>query len=228
VIDYQVHEAIAVITLDNGRLNILSRALHERLYRTLLRFLRDDQLKVAVLTCKPGTSFSAGDDLKEIDLPFGDEPDWAELTMTLLRNKPIVAATRGHCIGQGLIYLLLLTDIRFAAADARFGFPEISKGMGGAAHVSRLATQIPLTVARRMALTGDTLNAEQAAACHLVNEVVPDAELLERALTEARKIAAHPLPAIKAEMSPAGRLGGRENPWDALALLNELWPLQRR
>ncbi len=132
MIDYERHEAIAVITLDNGRLNILSRAAHERLHRTLLRFLRDDKLKVAVLTCKTGTSFSAGDDLKEIDLPYGDEPDWAELTMTMLRNKPVIAATRGHCIGQGLVYLLLLTDIRFAAPDARFGFPEISKGMGGA------------------------------------------------------------------------------------------------
>lgn len=228
MIVYQTHEAIAVITLNNGRLNILTRALHERLHRTLLRFLRDDQLKVAVLTCEPGTSFSAGDDLKEIDLPYADEPDWAELNMMLLRNKPIIAATRGHCIGQGLIYLLLLTDIRFATPDARFGFPEISKGMGGAANVSRLAAQIPLTLARRMALTGDTLNAEQAAACHLVNEVVPDAELLEHAMSEARKIAAHPLPAIKAEMSPAGRFGARESPWDALALLNELWPLQRR
>ncbi len=94
--------------------------------------------------------------------------------------------------------------------------------------MSRLAAQIPLTIARRMALTGETLNAEQAAACHLINEVVPEPELLERAMSEARKIAAHPLPALQAEMSPAGRFGMRESPWDALALLNELWPLQRR
>lgn len=228
VIDFQTRDAVALITLDNGRLNILSRAIHERLYRALLRFLRDDALKVAVLTCRPGTSFSAGDDLKEIDLPYGDEPDWAELVTTIVRNKPIIAATRGHCLGQGLVYLLLLTDIRFAAPDAKFGFPEIAKGMGGAANVTQLATYIPSTVAWRMALTGEPLNAEQAAACHLVNEVVDDAALLERALAEAHKIAAHPLAALKAEMSPIGRFGGRANPWDSLALLSEIWSMQRQ
>jgi len=228
VIDFQTRDAVALITLDNGRLNILSRAMHERLYRALLRFLREDALKVAVLTCRPGTSFSAGDDLKEIDLPHGDQPDWAELVMTIVRNKPIIGATRGHCLGQGFVYLLLLSDIRFATPDAKFGFPEIAQGMGGAANLTQLAAHVPPTIAWRMALTGEPLEAQQAAACHLVNEVVPEAELLERALAEARKIASHPLPALKAEMSPAGRFTGRPDPWTAVALLNEIWSAQRR
>jgi enoyl-CoA hydratase/carnithine racemase len=228
VIDFQTRDAVALITFDHGRLNILSRTMHERLYRALLRFLRDDALKVAVITCNPGTSFSAGDDLKEIGLPYGDEPDWSELVMTLARNKPIIGATRGHCLGQGLVYLLVLSDIRFAAPDATFGFPEIAKGMGGAANLTQLAAHIPPTIAWRMALTGDALNAQQAAACHLVNEIVPDADLLESALAEARKIASHPLAALTAEMSPAGRFAGRLNPWTSLALLGEIWSRQER
>src|SRR6185436_5892370 len=106
--ELETRGAVAILTLDNGRLNILTRPMHERLLRLLLQFLRDDALKVAVLTCKPDTSFSAGDDLKTVDDPYGSEPDWEELVMLLPRAKPIVGAVRGHCVGQGLIYLLML------------------------------------------------------------------------------------------------------------------------
>ena len=138
-----------------------------------------DTLKVAVLTCKPGTSFSAGDDLKTVDEPYGSEPDWEELVMLLPRAKPLIGAVRGHCVGQGLIYLLMLTELRYCTADASFGFPEIRHGMGGASSLTNLARQIPYTVAMQMVLTGEPLAAEAARACHLVNDVVADSPRLK-------------------------------------------------
>lgn len=226
MIDIEIRGAVAIITIDNGRLNILTRELHERLYRRLLQFLRDDALKVAVLTCREGASFSAGDDLKTVHDDFGDEPDWEELVMLLPRTKPVVAAVRGHCVGQGLAYLLILSDIRFCSETAQFGFPEIRYGMGGAVAMTRLAQQIPQVVAMRMGLTGESIDAAKAAACHLINEVVPDDQLLVVALKEAEKIAAHPLAALRGEMIANARNGDLSRA-EALALYSQLWDSQR-
>ena len=227
MIEFETRGAVAILTLDNGRLNILTRPMHERLLRLLLQFLRDDALKVAVLTCKPDTSFSAGDDLKTVDDPYGSEPDWEELVMLLPRAKPIVGAVRGHCVGQGLIYLLMLTELRYCTPDASFGFPEIKHGMGGASSLTGLARQIPYTVAMQMVLTGEPLAADAAKACHLVNDIVPPDALLDRALAVAARIAEYPLAALKAEMWPVGREGqlGRA---EAIAHFSTLWDIQRR
>ena len=227
MIHFETRGAVALITLDNGRLNILTRELHQLLYQHLLRFQRDDALKVAVLTCREGCSFSAGDDLKTVDDDFGDQPDWEELVMMLPRTKPIVAAVRGHCVGQGLVYLLMLTDIRFAAPDAMFGFPEIRYGMGGAVALTRMAQQIPQVVAMRMALTGESLNASRAAACFLVNDIVADEHLLAVALAEANKVAAHPMAGLRAEMIATARGAGLSQA-ESLALYAQLWEDRKR
>lgn len=213
---------VALITMGNGRLNILTRAMHRRLFEVLQAFSRDDTLKVAVLTCEPGSSFSAGDDLNELGQPLGDEPDWEALVMQMHRRKPVVAAVRGHCLAQGLAYLLQLTDIRFATPDASFGFPEIRFGMGGAGVVARLAQQIPQTVAMRMTLTGMPLTAQQALECHLINEIAADDALLEVALAEAGRIARHPLQALCVEMTAIAR-NDQVSRSEALALLDLMW-----
>jgi enoyl-CoA hydratase/carnithine racemase len=227
MIRFEVAGPVATITFDNGRLNILTREMHEFLYRALLRFLRDDALKVGIVTCGANTSFSSGDDLKTADDPFGDAPDWAELVMTMPRSKPMIGAVRGHCLGQGLIYLLLLTDIRYAAPNASFGFPEIKYGMGGAGVAARLSQQIPPTVAMHMVLTGEPLGAEAARECHLLNEVVPDAQLLDKAVSVANRIGAHPLVSLQTELWPGVRQNNLSQ-HEAIALVSCLWEVQRR
>jgi enoyl-CoA hydratase/carnithine racemase len=227
VFTLEIRGSVGVITVDNGRLNILTREMHAQLYHILLTLLRDDKLKVGVLTCRPNTSFSAGDDLKTVDDPYGDAPDWEELVMTLPRDKPIVGAVRGHCVGQGLIYLLLLTDIRFCTPDASFGFPEIARGMGGGGIVSRLCRHIPPAIAMHMILTGEALGAEKARACSLVNDIVTDDGLLDRTLQVAAKVATHPMAALRTEMWPAAREIGVGQA-DLVARVSALWGLQRR
>lgn len=226
MIEFETRGSVAILTFANGRLNILTREMHRALHGHLLRFLRDERLKVGVLTCAAGSSFSAGDDLKTVDAPFGDEPDWEEIVMTMPRGKPIVGATRGHCVGQGLIYLLMLTELRYCAPNAAFGFPEIRAGMGGAGIVSQLSRHIPPAIAMHMLLTGESLDARAAAACHMVNDVVPDDQLLEHALAKAARIASHPMLSLQTELWPGARQGdlGRA---EAVALASTLWELQR-
>jgi len=220
---FELAGRVAVIRIHGSRLNVYRRATHERLCRAMLRFLRDDSLHAAVITTPEGQSWSAGDDIKEFDQPWGDEPDWSEVLLCTPRDKPVVAAVRDYCLGQGLVYLLRLTDIRFATPGAQFGFPEIRFGVGGAAETTGLSGEIPATVARFLGLTGDLLNAEQAASVHLVNGVVEGAELEATAVETARRIAAHPLHGLRAEMSPAARIQGGRDPFAQVAQFQATW-----
>ena len=116
------------------------------------------------------------------------------------RTKPVIGAVKGWCLGQGLLHLLTLTDIRIATADAKFGFPEIQYGMGGAGGATRLGYQIPQTLAMYLLLTGDYYSAQQAKDSFMINEIVDDEKLFPRAMEIARRIARHPLTGITMEM----------------------------
>lgn len=200
-VQYRVEDNVAIFTINNGKLNLFTMAMHEQLYRHYLKFLNDDNVKVAVITGE-GDNFSAGDDLKESDTPIKsrDNPRWDELIVNHRRTKPMIAAVNGWCLGQGILYTLLLTDIRIAGPGARFGFPEIAYGMGGIGGATRLAAQIPAVAASYLALTGEKITAEQAKDYFIVNEVTQNQDCLARALEIAHKIASHPLIAIETEL----------------------------
>lgn len=200
-IQYRVEDNIAVFTIDNGKLNLFTMAMHEQLYRYYLQFLNDDNAKVAVIH-GVGENFSAGDDLRESDTPIKsrDNPRWDELIITQRRTKPMITAINGWCLGQGIVYTLLLSDIRIAGESARFGFPEIAYGMGGVGGATRLAAQIPAVAASYLALTGEKISAQQAKEYFMVNEVTSHDECLNRAMEIANTIAAHPLVAIETEL----------------------------
>jgi enoyl-CoA hydratase/carnithine racemase len=111
---------------------------------------------------------------------------------------PVIAACNGHTLGGGAV-LALACDIRLAASSARFGFPEVQLG----AFASGSGTQrLPRLVGRGRALdlllTGRTIDAVEAERIGLVEAVVPDADLLARALDLAEEIARQPAAAIAA------------------------------
>lgn len=216
---YERHGQVAVFTIDNGDLSLLTPTMHRELYAHLKAFLIDPEARVGILTGKPGASFCAGDDIKLQLPPRGKQeelegylflhqnegemphrPAWDVDVLKLERYKPIIAAVDRYCLGQGMIYLLHLTDLRIASDRARFGLPEIAYGMGGAGGITRLGLQIPHLVAMRMLLTGEFMAAEEAARYHLVNEVVPHEELFARAMALAEKVAAQPPVAVRVEM----------------------------
>jgi len=200
-VKYHLEGNVAVFTIDNGKLNLFTMEMHEQFYRHFLKFINDDNAKVAVLT-GTGENFSAGDDLKESDTPIKsrENPRWDELLINHRRTKPMISAINGWCLGQGIVYSLLLTDIRIAGESARLGFPEIAYGMGGISGATRLGIQIPAVAAAYLALTGEKVSAQQAKEYFMVNEVTKDIECFARAMEIAQKIAAHPLIAIETEL----------------------------
>ncbi|MBP6877241.1 MAG: enoyl-CoA hydratase/isomerase family protein [Phenylobacterium sp.] len=215
---YEVKDHIAVFTLDNPPVNVWTPALHKEFHDRLVEFLADDDVHVGILTAAGDRAFSAGDDIKS------PRPDWSEAELArrhlngmrkdtaigypgweaeialLPRTKPMIGAVNGVAIGQGFIYLALLTDIRIASETARFGMVEIAHGMGGAAGALQLAHAMAEVDAMYLALTGELIDARRAHEIRLVNEVVPPERLMVRALEIAARIASHPRLAVRVEM----------------------------
>lgn len=243
---YEKDGSIATFTLDNGKVNVLTPEMHKQLFDALKDFVADPNLRAGILTGSPGRSFCAGDDIKrklpeltphealEAHLfPHVHEaekglsrPGWEQDVMRFKRYKPIVGAVDGYCLGQGLIYLLMLTDIRFCTPTAEFGFPEIAYGMGGAGGMTRLGSQIPHAVAMEMLLLGERIDAERAAAVHLVNRVVAAEALMAQARAAAARIASHPPIAVRVEMEAYDRAGQMPSE-QAIDYVGTLFRLQR-
>ena len=209
-------------------------------------FLEDGDIRAGVLTASGSRAFCAGDDIKtqrpQRSIPEMVErhlarrrrddaceyPGWEAGVIRLSeeRFKPMIGAVNGPVLGQGMIYLLRLTDIRIAAPNATFGLPEIAYGMAGASGSLRLGRHIPPTAALWLALTGEPFNAEEALRNHLVNEIVPAETLIARARAIAAKIASHPPIAVRVEMEAFYRSQDM-SAGQATAFTSHLYRLQR-
>jgi enoyl-CoA hydratase len=152
----------------------------------------DHELLVGVLTGAGGT-FSAGMDLKAF--LRGERPDLpgrglGGITQTPTR-KPLVAAVEGWALAGGF-ELLLACDLIVAAETARFGVPEVKRGLvagGGAA--LKLPRRIPYAVALELLLVGEPISARRGYELGLVNRVVGEGQALAGALELAELMAAN-------------------------------------
>ena len=119
------------------------------------------------------------------------EPDApAPFDFRTLPLKPVIAAVNGAAVGGGF-ELALACDLVVAANTARFGLPEVKRGLIAGGGGTLLGTRLPLSLALEVALTGELIDAQRAASWGLVNRVVPAEELLDAALGLAQTIAAN-------------------------------------
>jgi enoyl-CoA hydratase len=171
----------------------LGRAFHES--------ETDDATQVLVLTGAGERIFCAGMDLRAFSEseggPGGDgggstaDPGTpASFDFRHLPSKPVIAAVNGAAVGGGF-ELALACDLVVAADTARFGLPEVKRGLMAGGGGTLLGTRLPLSLALEVALTGELIDAQRAATWGLVNRVVPPADLLETAIGLAQTIAAN-------------------------------------
>lgn len=214
-IAYEVRDAVAVLTLNRPEaLNALDVETLRELRARLAGFQDDPQLRCLVLTGAGGRAFCTGADLKATrtsaasyaEAMFNTKSAAGErglyirlMDLTDLNIwKPMVAAINGHCLGGGL-ELALQCDVRIASENATLGLPEVSVGtIPGVAGVHRLIKAVGTSHAMQMALGGERIKAERAAAIGLVSEVVPQKDLLPRALEIATRIAGNAPLAVQA------------------------------
>jgi len=169
--------------------NAINRATALALSLALDECEMDNDVWVVVLTASGDKAFSAGMDLKGFasgELPM-TEKGLGGITERDF-SKPLIAAVNGSALAGGF-EMMISCDLVVAASHARFGLPEVTRGLiAGAGGLIRLPRRIPLAVALEMALTAETIDAQRAFQLGLVNKVVAVEEVLSEALLLAEKI----------------------------------------
>lgn len=193
-------ETIAVLRLNRPEArNALNAATREQLAEHFTRLGGDDVTRCIILTGSEKI-FAAGADLRDLveRTPIEmfarrTERLWAPIADC---PKPVIAAVNGFALGGGC-ELAMHADIIIAGEGASFGQPEVRVGiMPGAGGTQRLVRAVGKFRAMKILLTGEPIPARDALAMGLVSDVVPDAEVFERALATAMTIASMPPLAI--------------------------------
>lgn len=196
VIVENISEGVTLLTLNRpDKKNALSVALRDAVSDAFDKIAADGKSKVVILT-GAGNTFSAGFDLKEFERAFAEPAFSKELwdssdryhRLILEFPLPTIAAVNGAALAGGFD-TAVLCDIRIAADTARFAHPEIAFGdvVYGPLH-----DLVGGAVARDLCLTGRAVSAEEALRLNLVSEVVPAANLRDRAIAVAQKMAQSP------------------------------------
>ncbi|RVW03116.1 crotonase/enoyl-CoA hydratase family protein [Rhodococcus xishaensis] len=151
----------------------------------------DDGLSLGILT-GAGGNFCAGMDLKAFVAGENIVAPGRGLGFTeALPRKPLIAAVEGYALAGGT-ELVLATDLVVASREAKFGIPEVKRGLvAGAGGLLRLPQRIPYQKAMEYALTGDSFTAEEAAAYGLVNTLTQPGAALEGAFALAERVTAN-------------------------------------
>ena len=194
---YERKGAICYLTLNRPeKLNALNAALMADLREALATIEADPEIRVVILT-GAGRAFSAGFDIER----DSGEPDLHEVPADTRRehlkghidtfmmvwnlSKPVVAAVNGLALA-GACELVQVCDIKIASERAVLGEPEIRAGLGPPLLITPFSVG-PMQ-AKELLLTGDTIDAHEAARLGMVNRVVPHDDLMAECEKTARKI----------------------------------------
>ena len=190
------HPHVLLITMHRPKqLNALSGKHLGEIASALDAATDDDDIRAVVLTGGDKV-FAAGADLNEMakreaiaELKNERQRVWERLRQF---PKPLIAAVNGYALGGGC-ELAMHADIIIAGDTAKFGQPEVNVGiMPGAGGTQRLTRTVGKSLAMKMVLSGEMIDAREALGAGLVGEVAPHEVSIERALKLAQTIASKP------------------------------------
>ncbi len=187
----EVSDGIAVITINRPEArNAVNGEVARGVAAAVEEFDASPGVSVLVLTGAGGT-FSAGMDLKGFltgDAPTAGDRGFGGITQRP-PAKPVIAAVEGYALAGGF-ELVLACDLVVASEAAKFGLPEVRRGLvAGAGGLLRLPKRIPYHLAMEIALTGEHYTAARLHQAGLVNEIVPAGQALAGARILAARIA---------------------------------------
>lgn len=198
--EYAVDGHIAVMRFNRPeRMNAITYEMLTRIEEVAREADADERVRAVVVTGE-GRAFSAGTDLQQLSSQpppmgraetlgkaYGDGAP-APWTFASIR-KPVIAAVNGAAVGLGAEFTLQC-DLRIAAESARFGWVFVHRGLvpDTAAGTWLLPRVVGLQNAARLLLSGDIIGAREALAMGYVLEVVPDGQLMDRALALATSV----------------------------------------
>jgi len=197
----EIRDGVGLLTLDRPKMNALSRAMQDEIGQASRAAVKQGARVIVIFG---GANFAAGADVKE--MAAWTNSDAIEQTpglqdaFTAVAKLPVptIAALTGYALGGGL-ELALSCDLRIAGTSSVVGQPEILLGViPGAGGTQRLARLIGVSRAKDLIFTGRFVKADEALALGLVNEVVADDRVLQRAMELASTLAKGPRRAMAA------------------------------
>ena len=185
-----VEDRVLIVTINRPEAkNAMNQAAAQGIAAAMERLEAESDLRVAILTGAGGT-FCSGMDLKGFlrgERPIVEGRGFGGLA-TWTPKKPVIAAVDGYALAGGM-ELALSCDLIVANAGAKFGIPEVKRGLAaGAGGLIKLPRQIPPRVAMELALTGNFIDAARAYELGFINRIV-DGPAVEGAKELARQIA---------------------------------------
>jgi methylglutaconyl-CoA hydratase len=197
LVRYEIRPPAAVITLTRAdKRNALSRALIAELDAAVRRAAEDPAARCVILS-GDGPAFCAGMDLDELrstltadaEVIWGDAQRLAQLFDRIYTlPKPTIAAVNGAAVAGGA-GLVTVCDLALSVPTAKFGYPEVRRGLVAAMVLPHLLRHVGERCARYLLLTGELIDADEAASMGLINQVVGATGLLDTALARARACA---------------------------------------
>ncbi len=201
-VDYTLDGTVAIITLDRPPMNALNTSVIAELAEAFEE-AKDNNVRAVVL--KGTTHFAAGADITGFQASFdaGDQDRQASGLVEAVAvleglEKPTIAVITGYALGGGL-ELSMGADLRYLGEGARVGQPEVKLGLiPGAGGTQRLARIVGPHRCKEICMSGRQVDAQEALAIGLADKVAPDDEILEIAMTDARRYANGPTQAYAA------------------------------
>ena len=199
----EIENHVALVTLNNPPLNILTLELSAEMRDTLHKLEEDEHVRVIVLGGSGEKAFCVGADIKEFPQVWDDVIGKKLLNENLaidaieLLEKPVIAAMEGNTLGGGC-EIAMAADIRIMSETGRIGLPEINLGVfPGSGGLYRLARYVGISRAYELLYTGRIMDAGEALEIGLVNHLAPAGETKKAALELAGVIAEKPVEAIR-------------------------------
>ncbi len=197
---------VLLITINRPEvMNATNARLHWELTKIWAVVHDDDKTKVAVITGAGDKAFSAGGDLEWISQMVGNPgavnnvmKEAADVVYNMMAcDKVIISAINGVAVGAGLA-VAILADISIMAENARITDGHVKLGVGAGDHAAIVWPLLcGMAKAKYYLLTADFLDGKEAERIGLVSLCVPQAELMERAMKVADKLAAGSQTAIR-------------------------------
>lgn len=196
-------ERVALITLNNPPLNLITLELAAELRETLYKLNQDETVRVVVLTGSGQRTFSVGSDVREFpevwDEVIGKKLQKENETYNAIEflDKPVIAAMEGTICGGGF-EMAMACDLRILSDIGRIALPEINLGVfPGSGGLFRLPKLTGSSKAMEIMFLGEFIEAEQCLSLGLVNRLAPEGRTVSAAIEMAEKISVKPFESIK-------------------------------
>jgi crotonobetainyl-CoA hydratase len=185
---------ILEVTISRPKANAIDAATSREMSAVFESFMKDSQLRVAILTGTGTRFFSAGWDLTAASEGEAFESDYGVggfggICELKYRPKPVIVAVNGMAVGGGF-EIALAADLIVAAEHAEFFLPEANLGLIADNATIRLPKIVPPNIAREMLISGRRMSATEAQSWGIVNQVTSTENLMTAARELATKICA--------------------------------------